>query len=53
VINLIGMMLLPIGIFFMQQYSKTAALADTISFYGRIIPSFNVAKVVLYCGTAK
>lgn len=44
---------MPIGIFFMQQYSKTAFVADTLGFYGRIIPSFNVAKMILFCGTAK
>jgi ATP-binding cassette subfamily A (ABC1) protein 3 len=53
VINLVGLMFMPIGIFFMEQYSKTAFLADTISFYGRVIPSFNVAKMILFCGTAK
>lgn len=53
VINLAGLMFLPIGIFFMQGYSKTAVLADTLSQWGRLIPSFNVAKVVLFCGTAK
>lgn len=46
-------MFLPIGIFFMQMYSKTAFTADTLSYWGRLIPSFNVAKVVLFCGTAK
>jgi hypothetical protein len=46
-------MFMPIGIFFMTQYSNTAFLADTISTYGRIIPSFNVAKMILFCGTAK
>ena len=47
------MLFLPIGIFVMQGYSKTAHIADIVNFYGRVIPSFNVAKVVLFCGTAK
>ena len=52
-LNLIFLMIVPLSVFIMVQFKETASLALVINYYSRIIPSYNVAKTVLFCGTYK
>ena len=52
VLNLGAMMFTPLIVFVMQQFSDTAEIADMINYYARVIPSYNVAKSILFFGTA-
>ena len=52
-INLIFLMIVPLSVFIMIQFKETASIALIINYYSRIIPSYNVAKTLLFCGTYK
>ena len=52
-INLIFLMAVPLSVFIMIQFQQTALLATYINYWSRIIPSYNVSKTLLFCGTQK
>lgn len=52
-LNLVSLMVVPITVYIMLQFPGTASTALYINYWARVIPSYNVAKTLLFCGTYK